>query len=260
MDETISIKDFFQTIKKRVLLIISIMLICALATGFISYKYLTPKYQASTQLLINDSTGKKAITTKKKKDDQEEVNNYTSSQLQTNLQLVNTYIAIMKSPAILEKVISELNLQKSVGELNGMFEVESEEESQVIDITVTDKNQENAVIIANEIAKVFKKEVLKIMKIDNVEILAKAKYLPNQAPINSQPIQNIIISLLVGMVIGIGLTLILDYFDGTVHTKQDIEASLQIPILGVVPPIKSRKKIFKENKIKTEYRGETLGS
>ncbi|MGP7818692.1 YveK family protein [Niallia sp. 01092] len=262
MDETITIKEFFYTLKKRALLIISLMLIMATITGFVSKYFVTPTYKASTQLLINTSNEKKPANKKKsaKEKVNEEDNQYTSDQLITNLQLIKTYKVIIESPKILDKVISELNLKKSADELKGMLEIENEEGSQVMVITVTDTNAENAAIIANQVAKVFKKENKDIMDIDNVEIIAEAKYFSNQIPIGSQPIQNIMIALIVGLIIGIGLSLILDYFDSTVKTKKDLETALQIPILGVVPPIKSRKRIIKENKMKTEYRGETLGS
>jgi len=53
MEETISLKELFQTLKKRLLLILMITSVATLASGVVSYFFLTPIYQASTQILVN---------------------------------------------------------------------------------------------------------------------------------------------------------------------------------------------------------------
>ncbi|MGM9985914.1 MAG: Wzz/FepE/Etk N-terminal domain-containing protein, partial [Bacillaceae bacterium] len=55
MEETISLKDLFGTLKKRLSLIIIITLCATIASGVISFFILTPIYQTSTQILVNQS-------------------------------------------------------------------------------------------------------------------------------------------------------------------------------------------------------------
>ncbi|WP_254636363.1 Wzz/FepE/Etk N-terminal domain-containing protein, partial [Bacillus sp. GbtcB15] len=82
-----SLKELFLTLKKRLSLIIIITAIATATSGIVSYFLLTPIYQSSTQILVNQS-----------KDEQQV---YNAGEVQTNLQLINTYNVIIKSPAIL---------------------------------------------------------------------------------------------------------------------------------------------------------------
>ncbi|UTW70848.1 hypothetical protein KHA80_11980 [Anaerobacillus sp. HL2] len=54
MEETISLKELFETLKKRIALIISITVIAVGISAATSYFLITPKYQASTQILDID--------------------------------------------------------------------------------------------------------------------------------------------------------------------------------------------------------------
>ena len=90
MEETISLKELLETLKKRLLLIVSITLIAAIVSGVVSYFFLTPIYQASTQILVNQKKSEQSL--------------YSTSEVQTNLQLINTYNVIITSPAILDIV------------------------------------------------------------------------------------------------------------------------------------------------------------
>ena len=94
MEETISLKELFQTLKKRLSLIIIITAIAVMVSGIISFFIMTPIYQSSTQLLVNQA-----------KNEQME---YNTNTVQTNLQLINTYNVIIKSPAVLDKVADQI--------------------------------------------------------------------------------------------------------------------------------------------------------
>lgn len=223
MEETISLKDLLQTLKKRLNLILTITLLAILVSGVISYFFLTPIYQSSTQLLVNQSKDEQAM--------------YNYNEVQTNLQLINTYNVIIKSPAILDLVIKELELDMSYGELNNNITVASEKNSQVVNISVQDPNAKRTAKIANKTAEVFTREISQIMNVDNVSILAKAQVGEKQSPIKPKPLLNIAIALVVGLMAGVGLAFLLEYFDNTIKTEQDIEKVLGIPVLGVITTI-----------------------
>src|SRR5699024_3019715 len=87
---------------------------------------------------------------------------------------VNTYSEIVKSPRILDKVSKELNRKYTSTELSEMLTVSNQAESQLLNIDVESKSEENAETIANKIAEVFSDEVPDIMNVDNVSILSTA--------------------------------------------------------------------------------------
>ncbi|WP_241739352.1 YveK family protein [Anoxybacillus flavithermus] len=199
MEETISLRELFQTLRKRAWLIIAMTVIATMISGIVSYFVLTPIYQASTQLLVNQAKSEQPI--------------YNINEIQTNLQLINTYNVIMKSPAILDIVKEELDLNMPIEELNAKINVTSEKDSQVVNVTVEDPDPHMAADIANTVANVFQREIVKIMNVDNVNILAKAEVKEQPVPVKPKPLLNMAIAFVVGMMTGVGLAFLLEYLD-----------------------------------------------
>lgn len=247
MEETISLKELLETLRKRIFLILAITLTAVMVSGIVSFFFLTPIYQASTQILINKSNTDQG--------------SYNPADVQTSLQLINTYNVIIKSPAILDLVIDEMDLNMTSGQLSSKVTVNNENQSQVMNISVQDEDPNIAAELANTIAKVFKEE--NIMKADNINILSKAEVTDGQAPIKPQPLLNIAIALVVGLMAGVGLAFLLEYFDNTVKNEQDVEKNLGLPILGVISVIEEAKleeMKKRRSERKTRTRGESVGS
>lgn len=246
MEETISLKELMQTLRKRLNLILVVTLIAVLISGIISFFFLTPIYQASTQILVNQTKNDQA--------------SYNVGEVQTNLQLINTYNVIIKSPAILELVSKELDLNMAASELNGKINVQSEQNSQVVNITVQDPDAKKAADIANKTAEVFQREIVDLMKVDNVSILAKASIVENQSPIKPKPLLNIAIALIVGLMAGVGLAFLIEYLDNTIKTEQDVEKVLGMPVLGVIATISDTKERASRQESNSRMRGESHGA
>ncbi len=247
MEETISLRELMETIRKRLNLIVLITVAAVLVSGIVSYFVITPIYQSSTQLLVNQA-----------KSDQPMVN---PGEIQTNLQLINTYNVIIKSPAILDQVSEDLDLGMTVSQLNEKVTVQSEKDSQVVNITVQDPNPNKAAEIANQIATVFQKEIVDIMNVDNVSILAKAEVGETQSPVKPRPLLNIAIAFIVGLMAGIGIAFLLEYLDNTVKTEQDVEKLLELPVLGAIATFEEQdmQKMSRTER-SPRLRSETLGS
>lgn len=249
MEETISLKELFQTLKKRLSLIIIITALATATSGIVSYFFLTPIYQSSTQILVNQA-----------KSDQQAFN---PGEVQTNLQLINTYNVIIKSPAILDKVIAELGLNMTSGQLNSNITVGSEQDSQVVNISVMDEDPKQAAEIANTTATVFQKEIAAIMNVDNVSVLSQAELGTDSSPIKPKPALNIAIAFVVGLMAGVGLAFLLEYLDNTIKNEQDIEKQLGLPVLGAIARFDAEQELKEQkaavNKM-ARTRGETIGS
>lgn len=225
MEETISLQELFQVLKKRIWMILSLMVLGIAAAGIISYFFMTPVYQADTQILVN------------KNESTMEVPQYTSQDIQTNLQLINTYNVIMKSPAILSIVIERLDLDTTPSALTNNITVNSAQDSQVINLTVQDTEHFRAVDIANTTAEVFQEEIVDLMNVNNVNILSPAVHNEDPSPIKPNPELNMAIAAVVGLMLGVGIAFLLEYLDTTMKTEQDIEEILDLPILGLISPI-----------------------
>ena len=87
----------------------------------------SPKYEASTQVLVNEK---------------EKSDNMQAQQVQSNIQLVNTYSEIVKSPRILDEVAKE-HKEYSSSQLNKMVSVNTEAQSQILNISVKENSPKN---------------------------------------------------------------------------------------------------------------------
>ncbi|WP_026691515.1 YveK family protein [Alteribacter aurantiacus] len=226
MEETISLKDIFQTLKKRLVLIISITAVAVAASALISYFLLTPMYQTSTQILVNKSG--------------EDSTQLTQGDLRTNLELINTYNVIMTSPRILEPVIDELGIEARPSQIRDMVTVGSERDSQVVNIRVENADPALAVEIANTIALVFQREIVDIMNVDNVSILSSAELSDNPTPVSPNPTLNMAIAFVVGMMGAVGLAFLLEFLDNTIKTEEDVAEALDLPVLASIPSIDNK--------------------
>lgn len=239
MEEAISLKELFGIIKKRFVLIITIFVLAMTLAGLVSYYYLTPIFQASTQILINQKESQQ--------------NQFSSQDIDTNLQLINTYNVIIKTPFILSKVIDNLNLKTTPDLLYKQITVNSEQNSQVVNVSVEDPDLQQAIDIANMTAEVFQEEIKTLMNVDNVNILSPAVYTKDTHPIKPNSILNVAIAGIIGLMIGIGITFLMEYLNTSIKTEQDIAESLGLPILGLISPI-SQKYLNKNQASKSPSR------
>src|SRR5690625_6174041 len=128
MEETISLSEIFEVIKKRFKIILASTVIITLIVAIISLFFITPMYEATSQFIVNQPKG----------DEQDE---FDTSTIRTNVEVINTYNVIITSPAILDQVIDELNLNYGASTLAEKITVSSEENSQVVTVTVSDPKQ-----------------------------------------------------------------------------------------------------------------------
>jgi succinoglycan biosynthesis transport protein ExoP len=70
-------------------------------------------------------------------------------------------------------------------------------------------------------------------KTSMVEIMDTAK--PGQKPVRPNKPLNIALGIIIGLVVGVGLAFFIEYLDTSVKTIDDVERSLQSPVLGVIP-------------------------
>ncbi len=221
MEETISLKEIFNVFKKRLLLITAITVGAAVLAAIISYFILTPTYEADSQFIVNQSQ-------------QQDLAQPNVNDIRANVEIINTYNVIIASPAILGDVIEELDLPYSVSQLSKNINVANAQDSQVVTVTATDENPATAVNIANTTVNVFQDKVQDFMNVDNVKILTEAELSANPSPVAPNPLLNIAIAIVLGVMLGVGLAFLLEYLDNSITTEDDIDKHLQLPLLGVI--------------------------
>ncbi|WP_029594801.1 YveK family protein [Exiguobacterium chiriqhucha] len=218
-EETISLGELFSILKRSKWLIASLAIIAALIAFLISSFVISPTYEASTQVLVAPKQGENMPL--------------DNSQIQSSVTLVNTYRVIIQSPAILEQV--QENVIGAPENISNLITVNSEQNSQVINIKVQHTNPVLATDIANEISDVFSKEVPDLMSVDNVKVLSNASV--PMLPVSPNILLNTAIATVLGLMIGVAIAFLKVVLDRRIKTEQDVENILELPVLGSIPVI-----------------------
>ncbi len=226
--EEINLKEFWDYYKRYLKIVIAVVFLFALFSFGYSKFWKKPMYSTSTTILLV-------------KGDDNGTNNDTINQsdITLNQKLVSTYTQIIKSRLVVNQVIDYLKLDYSYSQLSKRISVQSIDDTEVLKVTVTDKDPEMAAVIANRLASVFDKEVTEIYNINNVSILDEAIVI--ESPSNIHTIKDLIIAGLVGFVLSSGIIFVIFYFDDILRDTDSIEKELDLPILAKV--FKDKQKV-----------------
>jgi len=142
----------------------------------------------------------------------------------------------------LEQVIDKLKIDESYEMLLSKITSNPVGTTEILKISVKDQNPEQAALIANTITDVFIKEVIRILKVNNVEVIDKAIAIHN--PINSKQEVYLAISAILGIMTGTLIAFILESLDNTLKSQEDVEKYLGLPVIGATLDI---TKILEKN-------------
>ena len=212
---------------KIILWAISGLLVALLAVTF----FVTPKYSATIELLVNQKSDNQATQ-------------YANQQ--ADLQAIYTYQDILKKSVILAPVLKEVkktdNYKGSIGSLQDAITISNTTNSQVVTVTVEDTNAYTAADIANTIGQVFTKKIKKMMSVDNVTIVTHAKANTNPTSPNKKLFA--LVGLALGALIGMALAIIKELTDTTVKDLDFITDELGLVNLGMVYHMQEEKKLY----------------
>ncbi|MBC2240446.1 YveK family protein [Listeria booriae] len=220
------IKFIFQTIKRNSRLIISLAFVGVFLASALTFFVIPKGYSATTQILVTQA---------------KERDNAQSSEVQANIQMVNTYSVILKSKQLLKKVAKEYP-QYTSNDIAKMMMITSDSNSQVINLKVNNKDPHVAVDIANTVSSMFVDYTSDLIKSNNVSILSKAYMEDSQKPSSPNHKVHLAIGLLVALFLSFIIIVLKEVFDNTIKTQDEIEQLLKLPILGTVNQIEKGHK------------------
>lgn len=230
MEEVVSLQEIALVLKKRVLLIFSMMILGVVALGGMTFFLITPKYGTDTQLVVQSN--QETLT-----------NTNLQSDLTGNVMMVNTYKDLIKSNVVLDQVSLQLakedGIQYTSNELNKMISVTQSPNSQMFSIRVVSINAKEAMGIANKTAMIFKEKAVEILKVDKVSIISPAKL--QTTPVSPNKKLNLLIGAVIGLLLGFLIVFLLEFLDKTVKDTKFIENDLDLPLLGEISVLTNKE-------------------
>ncbi|MGN1013585.1 MAG: YveK family protein [Clostridia bacterium] len=228
--EELDIIELLYALKNKIKYIVITVVVFALL-GLIYSKFLvTPMYKSSTTFVLSKS---KDITTQSENNTNSEA--ITQNDITLNSKLVSTYSEIIRSKTIAKEVINSLGLDMTISEFISGVSVTSKDDTELIEITVSNSDSKLSADIANSLAEVFREKVNEIYKIDNLSVIDVAE--PSDVPYNIGTIKNILLFAVIGLVLSCGVIFIFVYFDDTIKDEKDIESLLNIPVIASIPKL-----------------------
>lgn len=216
----LSFKELLLILRKKWWFITIATCIAFLVAGYLNYYYLTPMYKNSSTLLVNDR-------------EQNQQSNMRLDDVMLYEKLIGTYKDIIVSKRILGHASEQFNLPYE--KLLEMVSVSSRSNSQVITLTVTSPNYNQATELVNYVAETFRTLLPEIMTVDNVQILDPAIEDKNPIPVKPNKKLNIAIAFFLGFLLSSLLVVIYYFIDSRIREETDLGSLTELPIIGAIP-------------------------
>jgi len=225
----------FQVIKRRLWIILLVMLVCAgLAAGF-SYSQ-TPTYETSILVLIGQKQSGDPPTS-------------LQGDVYGLQQVTQTVATAASTGPIIDGVAEKLDLDPPT--LPGSLSAEPIEGTTFVEMYYQDTDPKRAQLIANTAGDVLSKRISEVSPGSGITATVWEEASTPGSPVSPDPVRNILLGLLLGVMVGVGLAFLLDYVDDDWTSPEEAAKVSGVPTFGVIPSFNARKivkKIKKEKK------------
>ena len=212
--------------EKKVLIVLVTLLFTVVSLA-VSIFLVTPQYSSTTKVYVVNQTKdeKKAITTQ---------------DVQLGSLLVKDYKEIILSNRVMEEVADKSGINLTAKQLAKKVSVEAPKDTRIISITVQDKDPQVASDLANTVKEVSADQIKEITKINDVTTLEEAK--AANSPSSPNIPRNGILATALGFILAVAGVVLFELLDDRVKRAEDIEETMGLVLLGVVPDTKTGKR------------------
>ncbi|EKY29070.1 YveK family protein [Clostridium celatum] len=217
--EFIQLREFLYLLKKKWALIVFIIAICLISTIAITKYVIKPVYESKTKVFVG-----------------KEINNestYDQWEIQMYQQLMQTYVELASTNNLIESALESINLDKDVEDVLENLSVVQKENTQILEISYKSIDSKESFDVVNAITNEFIKVSRDIIPNVNIEIIDDAQIA--KEPLTNNLLRNLVVAFIGGCVLSVSLVLLMDFFNNTFNSKEDVERNLGLPIIGVIP-------------------------
>ncbi|MBR3300644.1 MAG: hypothetical protein IKI68_04065 [Clostridia bacterium] len=233
---TIDIVHIFKCLWKRVWIIAIVSLLIAAISFSYAFFFVSPKYSSSVKLYVNNnsvSLGANKIS-------------ISSADISASQSLTKTCIVILESRSTLEMIMEKANVRYTTKQLSAMITADSVNNTEVMKVTVTCEDPEEACNIANAIADVLPDRIFEIIEGSSMKVVDSA--IINSGKVSPSFAQYTILGFIIGFVLSVGTIIVIDSLDDTIHDDDYIVNRYNCPLLGKVQNLNaSGSKSYKYN-------------
>ena len=202
----------------RLPLLIAAALCGALLSGLITHFCIADKYTAVSRMYMVSASSSSVI-------DLADLNIGTS--------LSNDYVELMKTRPVVEGVIDSLGLDYTYDDLVSMISLSVVPNTRIVKISVTSTDPREAMDIANEMARVSRAHLPKVMSAP-APTIAEEAILPKNRSYPSMT-RNVASGMMAALFAVMGVLTVIYLMDDTIRTAEDFEKEFGIMPMTVIP-------------------------
>lgn len=219
------------------------LLFCAVAAAvvaaIITVNFITPVYTASVTIYVNNA-GR-----------DQKINYITGSNLETAQHLVNTYIQIIGSDTVLEKVSADGNLGMKAEEIRRYMHAAQKGEAEIFTVRITHPDPQTATKIANAVANVAPEEIESFVEGSSTKVIDFAKQPKN--PSSPSLIKNIIVGGFLGGLLAAAYVTLMFLMDVRIKDEDELAQLFGLPVLGQIPSFNKKSNKPRKKKKRGAY-------
>ena len=220
-----TLKELLELLKKRFFLI-GFCTFVGLCFFFIISKYvMKPYYTASVQMYVNPNDS----------DASANLNELNYAQ-----KVVTTYINFLQTKVFYEQVMQESNLDYTRDELKGMTTIQSINNTEIFQISVSSLDPYDSFTLVESMQKITP-ELIKNIK-HTAEISVVDPVVLPTSPSSPNILFNAMIGGMLGLIFSSLAFILWEIIDVNVKSQEDLSKRYQLPILGAIPNFDSYKK------------------
>ena len=217
--------ELLQLLRKRLALVITLPIVCALAMGVYSFFFMANTYTASTSLYVLTKT-----------ETDSGVSNSMYTDLNASQLLTNDVAALIKSDRVVGDTAKDLNMQNLAA-----FDVSvsSETTTRVITLSVASEDASGAAVVANKLAENVSDVAQEVMNVQSVNVIDEA--VAPSAPSGPNRPMYVAVAFMAGLFLAVAIVVVADMLNTKVRRVEEVEELLGLPVIGRMPAVKGGK-------------------
>ena len=223
MEETLDLGYLFSLLKKHLVMILIIAILCGMAGASVANFLIPKKYESKALLYVENS--------------QQNTESVNINDINAAQKLVNTCQIIFKSGEIMDNLIANLNLPYTKNQLNQMITATSVNGTEVMQLRVETNNPQESEQIVNEWVELSKQEFSRIIKSGSVEVVDFGEV--NTTPSSPNVPLITLAALAFGAVVAYVIVLINDMFDIAIKQDDNLVQLYDVPVFAEINDFES---------------------
>lgn len=217
----IDLKRLLFVLLRRAWLLLLVGVLCAVAAFVYAKVVVKPMYSASIKLYVNNTYG-------------QDTEGFSSSQILAAQELANSYIVILESTPVTERIKEQTKLKYTDSQIKNMITAKAIDETEIFRVTVTCRNYKHAAQIANAIADILPGRVQELVDGSSLRVVEPARENPN--PVSPNVAKYTLLAFLAGFFVVAAIVVVIELLDESINSEEYLTRTYpDIPLLAVIP-------------------------